>query len=118
MLYRYIKIEQDSAKRAVVITPRLTDDDVAEIGYIEEMRDELFLRGDYPHRNLVWFVHVPATGRLYSCPYEYGFPDFRTGDDVEIIHPKNVGDQAGNGYVIGLHGKLTGKGALVWVIEY
>lgn len=116
MLYRYMKIRQDSAKRAAeIIQPRQDDDVVAEIGYVESMRNELFLRGDDPRRNLVWFVRVPATGADYSCVYEKGFPDFSEGDDVRIIHPKDLNDQAGDGYVVGLHYK-RGKVALVWVI--
>ena len=72
---------------ARVIHPRQDDDDVAEIGYIYSMRDEVFLKQEN-RVNLVWFVKVPATGARYSCGYEYGFPDFRTGDDVRIIHPR------------------------------
>jgi hypothetical protein len=117
MLYRYTKIRQDSAKRSArVIHPRQDDDDVAEIGYIYSMRDEVFLKQEN-RVNLVWFVKVPATGARYSCGYEYGFPDFRTGDDVRIIHPKNLEDESGPGYVVGLHEKLTGKAAQVWVID-
>ena len=115
MLYRYVKIRQDSATRAAeIIQPREDDDGVAEIGYIYSMRDEVFLRDDN-RVNLVWFVKVPATGARYSCGYEYGFPDFRTGDDVRIIHPKNLEDDSGEGYLVGLHEKRTGKAALVWI---
>jgi hypothetical protein len=117
MLYRYLKIRQDSAKRAAeVVQLKLDNDDVSEIGYISSMRNEVFLRDDN-RVNLVWFVKVPATGAEYSCSYENGFPDFRKGDDVRIIHPKNAGDEAGFGYIIGLHYKLTGETALVWVID-
>jgi hypothetical protein len=113
MLYRYLKIRRDSAKRAAeVVRLKLDENDVTEIGYISSMRDEVFLR-DENRVNLVWFVKVPATGAEYSCSYEYGFPDFRQGDDVTIIHPQNVGDEAGYGYIVGLHYKLTGKAALV-----
>ena len=112
LLYRYIKVEQDVHRRAaVVIRPRMDDDDVAEIGYIYSMRDEIYLR-DVPEKNLVWFIKVPATGVRYSCQYEYGFPDFRKGDDVRIIHPKDLSEMSGEGYVIGLHEKLAGKVAL------
>ena len=117
MLYRYVKIRADSAKRAAaVVRPRQGDDDVAEIGYIYSMRDEVFLR-DENQVNLIWFIKVPSTGARYSCSYERGFPDFRKGDDVRIIHPNNVEDEAGYGYVVGLHEKLTGKAAFVWVID-
>jgi hypothetical protein len=115
VLYRYVKIREDSAERAAeVVRPRQNDDDVAEIGYIYSMRDEGFL-GDENRVRLVWFVKVPATGARYSCSYEYGFPGFRTGDDVRIIRPKDLKHEAGYGYVVGLHEKLTGKAALVWV---
>lgn len=117
MLYRYTKIREDSAKRAAdVVRPRQDDEDVAEVGYIYSMRDELFLRDDN-QINLVWFVEVPATGARYSCSYERGFPNFRKGDDVRIIHSKNVEDESSFGYVVGLHEKLSGKAALVWVID-
>jgi hypothetical protein len=109
----------DSAKRAaVVVRPRQDDDDVVESGYIYEMRDEVFLLPEN-RVNLIWFIKVPVTGARYSCSYERGFPDFRTGDDVRIIRPKDVDveDEAGYGYVVGLHEKLTGKAALVWVID-
>jgi hypothetical protein len=117
MLYRDVKIRQDSTKRAAeVVHLKLDDDDVTEIGYISSMRNEVFLR-DENRVNLVWFVKVPATGAEYSCSYEYGLPDFRQGDDVRIIHSQNVGDEAGYGYIVGLHYKLTGRTALVWVID-
>src|SRR5258708_24028258 len=113
LLYRYVKVEQDVARRAaVVIRPKLDDDDVSEIGYVYSMRDEIYLR-EAPEKNLVWFIKVPATGARYSCQYEYGSPDFRKGDDVRIIHPKDVTDGSGEGYVVGLHEKLMGKVALV-----
>lgn len=116
MLYRYMKIRTDSAKRAVVVVrPKQDEDDVAEVGYIYEMRDETFLR-DENQVNLVWFIKVPATGSRFSCSYDHGFPDFKQGDDVRIIRPKDQ-SEAGYGYVVGLHEKLTGKAALVWVID-
>ena len=117
IFYRYVKIREDSAKRAAeVVRPRMSDDDVAEFGYVYSMRDEIFLR-DENRVNLVWFIKVPATGARYSCSYERGFPDFRKGDDIRIIRPKNLEDDAGYGCVVGLHEKLTGKSALVWVID-
>jgi hypothetical protein len=117
ILYRYMKISEDSTKRAAqVVQAKQGDDDIAEIGYIYSMRNEFFLR-DENRVNLVWFIKVPATGARYSCSYERGFPEFRNGDDVRIIRPKNLEDEAGYGYVVGLHEKLTGKAALVWVID-
>lgn len=118
LLHRYVKIRADSAKRAAhVVQPRQGEDDVAEIGYIYSMRDEVFLRDDNSV-NLVWFIKVPATGARYSCSYEHGSPDFRKGDDVKIIRPNNLEDEGGGyGYVVGLREKLTGKTAFVWVID-
>lgn len=80
------------------------------------MRNELFLQADN-RVNLVWFIKVPATGGRYSCPYEEGFADFRKGDDVRLIRPKDLKSEAGYGYIVGLHEKLTGRVALVWVID-
>lgn len=66
MLYRYLKIRADSAKRAAAVIRVIQDaNDVSEIGYVYEMRDELFLRDDN-QVNLV-VVKVPATGARYSC---------------------------------------------------
>ncbi len=117
MLYRYVKIREDSAERAAeIVRPTQGYDDVAEIGYIYSMRDEVFLREEN-RVNLMWFIKVPATGARYSCSYERCFPEFREGDDIRIIRPKNVAVDAGFGYIVGLHGKLTGKAAVVWVID-
>lgn len=117
ILYRYTKIRADSAKRAAVVArPKEDEDSVSEIGYIYQMRDEVFLR-DENRVNLVWFIKVPATGARYSCSYEEGFSDFRTGTDVKIIRPKDLASEAGYGYIVGLHEKLSGKAALVWVID-
>jgi hypothetical protein len=113
MLSRYIKIRADSAKHtAVAIRPIEDEDDVSEVGYVYEMRDEIFLRDDN-RVNLIWFIKVPATGAKYSCQYEEGFPDFQKGDDVRIIRPKDFTEGSGDGYVVGLHEKLKGKAALV-----
>lgn len=117
LLYRYVKVEQDAARRsAVVVQPKVLDSDVAEIGYIYSMRDEIFLR-EAPEKNLVWFIKVPETGTRYSCQYQYGVPDFKQGDDVRIIHARDLTDGSDDGYVIGLHGKLTGKVALVNIAD-
>jgi hypothetical protein len=117
MLSRYMKIRVDSARRAaVVVRPRMDDDDVAEIGYVYQMRDDIFLR-DENQVNLVWFIKVPGTGARYSCSYEDGFPDFRKSDDLKIIRPKDFSDGSGYGsgygFIVGLREKLQGKAALV-----
>jgi hypothetical protein len=117
MLYRYIKITSDSAERAeVIVHPKEDEDSVSEVGYIYAVRDEFFLQDDN-RVNLVWFIKVPATGERYSCPYEYGFADFREGDDVRLIRPKDLKSESGYGYIVGLHEKLTGRAALVRVID-
>jgi hypothetical protein len=117
MLYRYTKIRADSEKRATaVVYPKEDEDSVSEIGYIYSMRDEVFLR-DENQVNLVWFIKVPATGNRYSCSYERGFPEFRIGDDVRIIRPKDMESDAGYGYVVGLHEKISGKAALTWIVD-
>jgi hypothetical protein len=77
--------------------------------------DEVFLR-DENKINLVWFVKIPATGKVYSCSYDEGFSQFRTGDDVRLIHPRDSSD-ANYGYVSGLRDGTSGKTAVVWVID-
>jgi hypothetical protein len=117
MLTRYVKIREDSARRAAeTVHPKEDDESVSEVGYVYSMRDEVFLQKDN-RVNLVWFIKVPATGNRYSCSYEGGFPEFRVGDDVRIIRPKDVATDAGYGYVMGLHERISGKAALVWVID-
>jgi hypothetical protein len=114
MLVRYMKIRADSERRAaIVVHPKEDEESVSEIGYIYSMRDEVFLNENNTV-NLVWFIKVPASGNRYSCPYESGFPEFKVGDDVRIVRPK---DPSGYGYIIGLHYKISGKAALVWVID-
>jgi hypothetical protein len=115
MLYRYIQVERDLSKRSeAVVEARVDDNSVSEIGYIYAMRDELFLRDDNTI-NLVWFVKVPATGERYSCVWDGGFSRFKTGDDVQLIRPRDVSEEAGYGYVTGLHDQLRGKSSSVWV---
>lgn len=117
MLYRYVKVESDLSKRsASVVQPKVDEDSVAEIGYIYQMRDELFLKDDNKI-NLVWFVKIPATGERYSCSWELGFSEFRTGDDVRLIRPKDLTTEAGYGYIVGLHDRRAGMASLVWVID-
>jgi hypothetical protein len=116
MLARYMKVEADLNRRsAIVVQPKLDGDEVAEIGYIASMRDELFLRKEN-EINLVWFVKIPATGKVYSCSYEHGFSQFKTGDDVRLLHARDSSD-ADYGYVSGLHWETSGKTAEVWVVD-
>jgi hypothetical protein len=114
--YRKIekKLESDSA---VVVHPVMGEHDVAEIGYIYEMRREHLLTEG--RLNLVWFVVVPSTNVHYSCSYEEGFADFETGDGVRLIHRGADDDPDGADYgdIVGLHGREQGKTAMVWVID-
>ena len=113
MLNRYLKIEADFNRRsATVVQPKVDEESVSEIGYVYSMRRDVFIRPDNT-LNLVWFIKVPATGRRYSCSYEDGFPEFQTGDDVQIIRPKDAESKEGMGYVVGLHEERRGKTALV-----
>ena len=118
MLYRYIQVASDLSKRSEsIVRPEIGENDVSEIGYIYQMRNELFLKDDNTI-NLVWFVKIPATGEIYSCSWERGFSQFKTGDDVRLIRPKDlIKDGAGYGYIIGLHWELSGKTSLVWVVD-
>jgi hypothetical protein len=117
MLNRYIQVEIDLNRRSAIrIQPQSDDNSISEIGYIESMRDELFLHEDNTI-NLVWFIKVPATGQRYSCSWESGFSRFEKGDDVRIIRPKDLSKEAGYGYIVGLHNELEGKASQVWVID-
>jgi hypothetical protein len=81
------------------------------LGYIYSMRRDTPIHDD--ELNLVWFVVVPATNVHYSCSYEGGFPDFKTGDSVRVIHTKS--DEEGEyGYIIGLHDTEKDKVSEVW----
>lgn len=117
MLYRYLQVESDLSERsASIVQPKVDDDSVSEIGYIYQMRNELFPKDDNKI-NLVWFVKIPATGERYSCSWERGFSEFKTGDDVQLIRPKGLITEAGFGYIVGLHDERRGKASLVWVID-
>ncbi len=117
VLYRYIQVERDLSKRSTtVVQAGLDDDSISEIGYIYAMRNDLFLKDDNTI-NLVWFVKIPATGQQYSCSWQRGFSEFRTGDDVKLIRPRNVSAEAGYGYVVGLHETRANKVSSVWVID-
>ena len=72
MRYRYVQVEGDLSKRsAIVVKPKIDEDSVSEIGYIYQMRDELFLKSDNKI-NLVWFVKIPATGERDEETLEMG----------------------------------------------
>jgi hypothetical protein len=108
----YEKIQADlQRKSAIAVQPTVGAGDASEIGYIYSMRRETYIREG--RLNLVWFVVVPATNIHYSCSYEAGFPDFKTGDSVGIIHT-NSDEEGHYGYIIGLHDNKQGKVASVW----
>jgi hypothetical protein len=68
--------------------------------------------------NLVWFIVVPSENTRWSCSYQAGFPDFKVGDGVTIIHKKSAVDTVDySGYVIGLHEKEKGKVTDVWALD-
>ena len=112
----YRKIQTDLRRHSQqVVQPGVDSESVTEIGYIFEMRRDTYIREG--RLNLVWFIAVPATGSRYSCSYESGFPDFKVGDGVRIIHKKDSVDNADfTGYVIGLHEKEQGKTTAVWAL--
>jgi hypothetical protein len=115
LLLNYEKIQRTLRENSAhVIHPKVDDDAKAEIGYIYQMRDENFIREG--KLNLVWFVVVPATNVHYSCSYDSGFPDFKIGDGVRIIHNKDD-SESDYGYLVGLHEKKQGKATLVWTIN-
>jgi len=108
----YAYLQKEAAEEAAVVPDAHVDDEsVSEIGYIFGMRRENHIRDRY--RNLVWFIAVPATGQRFSCIYSDGFPDFKTGDGVMLIHNTQHPDEADNGYIVGLHDERKGKVARV-----
>jgi len=113
----YARIQADMRSRGGhIIRPAVDDESVSEIGYLFSMRRDKYIReGRF---NLVWFIAIPATNTRYSCVYEAGFPDFKVGDGVRVIH-KRAGIDAMDytGYVIGLHEREMGKVAEVEAVD-
>ena len=117
-LYKnYSKIENElREKSSRIINPNVDDESVSEIGYIFSMRREKNIGEG--RLNLVWFVVVPSKNTRWSCSFQSGFSDFRTGDSVTIIHKKSDVDNLDySGYLIGLHGKDRGRATDVWAID-
>lgn len=119
-LYRtYVQIQnefRDNSSR--IIRPKMDDESVSEIGYIYSMRRETYLRGEAPGLNLVWFIAVPSANTRWSCSYEAGFPDFKVGDGVRVIHKRSGVDTSDySGYLIGLHDNEQGKATRVWALD-
>lgn len=113
--YRKIQAELHRNSQRVV-QPSVDDKSVSEIGYIFSTRRDTYIREG--RLNLVWFIAVPATGSRYSCSYEYGYPDFKIGDGVRLIHKKEDIDNVDfTGYIIGLHEREQGKTTEVWALD-
>ena len=111
-LRNHLKIQWELERRsAIIVRPKVGDGDTSDFGYIYSMRRDTPVHDD--ELNLVWFVVVPTTNVHYSCSYEAGFPDFKTGDSVRLIHTKSDED-ADEGYIIGLHDNEQGKVTEVW----
>jgi len=108
--YAYLQ-KETRQEAAVNVQAQVDSESVSEIGYIFGMRRENHIRDKY--RNLVWFIAVPATGERFSCIYSEGFPDFKTGDGVMLIHNTKRPDEAESGYIVGLHDDRKDKVALV-----
>ncbi|MGA8086705.1 MAG: hypothetical protein WCA10_05315 [Terracidiphilus sp.] len=112
LLSNYVKIRKDlQRKSAIVVHPTVGENEALDLGYIYSMRRDSLLREG--RLNLVWFVVVPATNVHYSCPYEEGYSDFKTGDSVRLIHTTSE-DGGDNGYIVGLHDNERDKVASVW----
>jgi hypothetical protein len=108
----HLKIQRYLDKKsAIVVHPKVGENDASDFGDIYSMRRDTPIHDD--ELNLVWFVVVPATNVHYTCSYEAGFPDFKTGDSVKLIHTKSD-DEGDYGYIIGLHDKEQGKVTEVW----
>jgi hypothetical protein len=88
MLYRYMKTRADSAKRAgVIVHPMQNDDDVAEIGYIYSMRDEVFLR-DENQVNLVGSSKCQQREAVFPTPTTAAFPISEPPMTCEFSDPR------------------------------
>jgi len=111
-LKNHLKVQRElERKSAIVVHPKVGEGDASDLGYIYSMRRDTPIHDD--ELNLVWFVVVPATNVHYTCSYEAGFPDFKVGDSVRLIHTKSD-DDADYGYIIGLHDDEQGKATEVW----
>jgi hypothetical protein len=103
----YVRIQKYLAeKSATVVNPKIGENDALDLAYIYSMRRDTAIHDD--ELNLVWFVVVPSTNVLYSCSYEAGFPEFKAGDSVRLIHTKSNGE-GDYGYIRPSR-KATGKG--------
>jgi hypothetical protein len=112
LLANYQGTQKDLAQKSTrTIHPSVDDDDASDLGYIYNVRREIYIREG--KLVLVWFVVVPATNVHYSCSYDAGFSDFKTGDSVRLIYTKSE-DAGDYGYIVGLHDKEQGKVTSIW----
>lgn len=89
---------------------------VREIGYIQDFR---ITRSLIKHeKEIIWWVKIPSTNKLYSCSWEGGFADYEKDEGVELIHlPGGTDSEVWDGYIIGLHGNHKGKLTLVCALD-
>jgi hypothetical protein len=89
---------------------------VKEIGYIFDSR---ITRHIFEHKKeIIWWVKVPKTDKIYSCSWEAGFNEYYDSEGVEIIHLPGYTDEVmWYGFITGLHGKHKGKRTLVWALD-
>jgi hypothetical protein len=89
---------------------------VKEVGYIAESR---VTRHIFEHKKeMIWWVKVPETDKVYSCSWEAGFNEYEKSEGVEIIHLPGYADaDVWYGFIIGLHGEHKGKRTLVWALD-
>jgi hypothetical protein len=113
----HMQVEKNTAEKAAYpVVPKVDSDQISEIGYIFEVRDEINYRDRI--RNVMWWVKVPHTNKLYSCSWEGGFHGFKKHDGVRIIHKRADPDQVDySGYLVGLHGDKVGRVASVWALD-
>jgi hypothetical protein len=110
----YREARRDGNRRSAVQVPVHVDSatDVSEIGYISEWRSEIHFSDK--QQWIIWFVKIPATDKLYSCEWEYGFAGFKRDDAVTLIRLSPTDDGSSCvGYIVGLHGSKKGRVAQV-----
>jgi len=109
--------EQEAQQRAdYKFEFNLEPEHVREIGYIQDLRITRDL--NERRKKILWWVKVPSTNKTYSCSWEAGFPEYKKGEGVVLIHiPGGTETADWYGYIIGLHGNHKGKQTLVWALD-
>jgi len=109
----YRKLDEDTKKKeSWIVSPVVDEDSVVEIGYVQGLRREIHF---WEHsRDVMWWVKVPATNKVYSCGWQSGYSGFDKDDGVRLIHNRNEPD---GGFIVGLHDKEQGHSAAVWVVD-